>query len=223
MSNGSRTRGDRHDRTRRHYLVLVVILRVRQTQRMTGDAVIVISEPGNAQNAGDHDRQPDAHRAVCDTQRNECRNNKEQSLKRSRQNNDHYPNSKKPCIARLLCPRDADPRASNQSAADCRHCPSPVAVHPVTEKTKIHTNEYSKKRPAGWQPTLQRTTKRSSQQTRAQADAKPRMPEEDLSQGHSKCLRWWKPRGASGFFFFSSRRRHTRFDCDWSSDVCSSD
>src|SRR2546430_5546478 len=28
---------------------------------------------------------------------------------------------------------------------------------------------------------------------------------------------------SSYFFFFSSRRRHTRFDCDWSSDVCSSD
>src|SRR5256886_6251248 len=27
----------------------------------------------------------------------------------------------------------------------------------------------------------------------------------------------------SEWFFFSSRRRHTRFDCDWSSDVCSSD
>src|SRR2546430_4457592 len=25
------------------------------------------------------------------------------------------------------------------------------------------------------------------------------------------------------YSFFSSRRRHTRFDCDWSSDVCSSD
>src|SRR2546430_5276614 len=25
------------------------------------------------------------------------------------------------------------------------------------------------------------------------------------------------------WIFFSSRRRHTRFDCDWSSDVCSSD
>src|SRR5688572_28196128 len=25
------------------------------------------------------------------------------------------------------------------------------------------------------------------------------------------------------YFFFSSRRRHTRFDCDWSSDVCSCD
>src|SRR2546430_11593473 len=31
----------------------------------------------------------------------------------------------------------------------------------------------------------------------------------------------FSPLGAS--FFFSSRRRHTRFDCDWSSDVCSSD
>src|SRR4051812_50157356 len=26
-----------------------------------------------------------------------------------------------------------------------------------------------------------------------------------------------------GRFFFSSRRRHTRLTCDWSSDVCSSD
>src|SRR2546427_361446 len=39
---------------------------------------------------------------------------------------------------------------------------------------------------------------------------------------------WLQPLGcaettAFGFFFFSSRRRHTRFDCDWSSDVCSSD
>src|SRR2546430_12991976 len=30
-------------------------------------------------------------------------------------------------------------------------------------------------------------------------------------------------RGSEYIFFFSSRRRHTRFDCDWSSDVCSSD
>src|SRR5256886_8316764 len=37
--------------------------------------------------------------------------------------------------------------------------------------------------------------------------------EEGLACGH----------GDIGFFFFSSRRRHTRFDCDWSSDVCSSD
>src|SRR5256886_17185635 len=29
--------------------------------------------------------------------------------------------------------------------------------------------------------------------------------------------------GGAAMFFFSSRRRHTRFDCDWSSDVCSSD
>src|SRR2546430_5327147 len=30
-------------------------------------------------------------------------------------------------------------------------------------------------------------------------------------------------RSSISLFFFSSRRRHTRFDCDWSSDVCSSD
>src|SRR2546428_8591034 len=30
-------------------------------------------------------------------------------------------------------------------------------------------------------------------------------------------------RGDWRFFFFSSRRRHTRSDRDWSSDVCSSD
>src|SRR2546430_9872050 len=36
---------------------------------------------------------------------------------------------------------------------------------------------------------------------------------------------WWKAVFGSGQYrdFFSSRRRHTRFDCDWSSDVCSSD
>src|SRR5690606_40039279 len=34
-----------------------------------------------------------------------------------------------------------------------------------------------------------------------------------------------RPRGqwASRVFFFSSRRRHTSFSRDWSSDVCSSD
>src|SRR5215475_4324496 len=30
-------------------------------------------------------------------------------------------------------------------------------------------------------------------------------------------------RGIGTMFFFSSRRRHTRFSRDWSSDVCSSD
>src|SRR5689334_5443483 len=31
------------------------------------------------------------------------------------------------------------------------------------------------------------------------------------------------PRARYVLFFFSSRRRHTRWNCDWSSDVCSSD
>src|SRR5256886_12916136 len=33
----------------------------------------------------------------------------------------------------------------------------------------------------------------------------------------------WATSSRGCCFFFSSRRRHTRFDCDWSSDVCSSD
>src|SRR5438270_12194378 len=33
----------------------------------------------------------------------------------------------------------------------------------------------------------------------------------------------WVAASGGFVFFFSSRRRHTRFDCDWSSDVCSSD
>src|SRR2546430_11042953 len=42
--------------------------------------------------------------------------------------------------------------------------------------------------------------------------------------GHGKDLRYSHQRtDAQVFFFFASRRRHTRFDCDWSSDVCSSD
>src|SRR5688572_30120180 len=40
-----------------------------------------------------------------------------------------------------------------------------------------------------------------------------------LVKGWCRFLNWL----ADVFFFFSSRRRHTRFDCDWSSDVCSSD
>src|SRR5690242_21222408 len=36
---------------------------------------------------------------------------------------------------------------------------------------------------------------------------------------------WYRMRCsvACRMFFFSSRRRHTRLTCDWSSDVCSSD
>src|SRR5262249_58948843 len=42
----------------------------------------------------------------------------------------------------------------------------------------------------------------------------------------TSCTAWsWRcvPSVVSYFFFFSSRRRHTRLVSDWSSDVCSSD
>src|SRR2546430_12309179 len=43
--------------------------------------------------------------------------------------------------------------------------------------------------------------------------------EELLEMTRRRFLSEWR----ALVFFFSSRRRHTRFDCDWSSDVCSSD
>src|SRR5256886_6212346 len=46
---------------------------------------------------------------------------------------------------------------------------------------------------------------------------------EQIIQDDTLSLEIWYPFRAYMFFFFSSRRRHTRFDCDWSSDVCSSD
>src|SRR5690625_7836806 len=42
------------------------------------------------------------------------------------------------------------------------------------------------------------------------------MPCDSASGAVSFCFRFW-------CFFFSSRRRHTRWPRDWSSDVCSSD
>src|SRR5256884_6435357 len=51
-----------------------------------------------------------------------------------------------------------------------------------------------------------------------------------MESGGSVCHSWCedvaglpKERLAVGYFFFSSRRRHTRCSRDWSSDVCSSD
>src|SRR2546430_10216686 len=42
-------------------------------------------------------------------------------------------------------------------------------------------------------------------------------------QHADSAVRWPEAERSVGLFFVSSRRRHTRFDCDCSSDVCSSD
>src|SRR5438309_6681485 len=41
--------------------------------------------------------------------------------------------------------------------------------------------------------------------------------------GHNRLYSSRTRRNPRARFFFSSRRRHTRWNCDWSSDVCSSD
>src|SRR5690242_9829503 len=44
----------------------------------------------------------------------------------------------------------------------------------------------------------------------------------ERSASHGRAAGRTKAR-STDFFFFSSRRRHTRLTCDWSSDVCSSE
>src|SRR6266481_5611002 len=39
----------------------------------------------------------------------------------------------------------------------------------------------------------------------------------------SNAIHYCEGRSLGSSFFFSRRRRHTRWNCDWSSDVCSSD
>src|SRR2546430_7168382 len=51
----------------------------------------------------------------------------------------------------------------------------------------------------------------------------PRAPEREPEQRNGLIGVATRSLSVSLDFFFSSRRRHTRFDCDWSSDVCSSD
>src|SRR2546422_506362 len=43
-----------------------------------------------------------------------------------------------------------------------------------------------------------------------------------INEKRSHCTEYTRAR-ATCYFFFSSRRRHTRCSRDWSSDVCSSD
>src|SRR2546430_3468058 len=58
--------------------------------------------------------------------------------------------------------------------------------------------------------------------TTKRQDSEAMMEEGERRSGSDSNAK--KPRKDSRLHvFFSSRRRHTRFDCDWSSDVCSSD
>src|SRR3712207_8103436 len=55
------------------------------------------------------------------------------------------------------------------------------------------------------------------------AVARTKLPTAEASALGVGNLTAWKGGAAAVFVFFSSRRRHTRYWRDWSSDVCSSD
>src|SRR5205807_4951999 len=51
----------------------------------------------------------------------------------------------------------------------------------------------------------------------------PHAPVRKVTINNGMAMRAWYDIDAADLFFFSSRRRHTRLQGDWSSDVCSSD
>src|SRR6266542_4267706 len=83
-----------------------------------------------------------------------------------------------------------------------------MSVVAVTIKTKIHIHD-------GTPKSILRAVK--------DALARDDMPELDEMMVIYSFFRSVADRLLSVFFFFSSRRRHTRCYRDWSSDVCSSD
>src|SRR5207248_5027271 len=55
MPKSSRTGRKWNERKRRNDFVFLVILPIGQTQRVTGDAIVVISKPGCTDSADEHD------------------------------------------------------------------------------------------------------------------------------------------------------------------------
>src|SRR6266481_5568657 len=76
---------------------------------------------------------------------------------------------------------------------------------------------------ATWNPALmQRAAEIAAAETRAAGIPWSFSPVLDVGR-QPLWPRLWETFGEDTYFFFSSRRRHTRWNCDWSSDMCSSD
>src|SRR5256885_14574448 len=76
--------------------------------------------------------------------------------------------------------------------------------------------------PGDWQPLRGKSVKIYSVQP-AQSATSETSAREKREFVRELFLRAWKEHSSPDAIFFSSRRRHTRLQGDWSSDVCSSD
>src|SRR5256885_4783119 len=94
---------------------------------------------------------------------------------------------------------------------------SQEAVQNQNEPQRRDENAHNDKSVHGvLNPTYQAVLRRDAGQPDIEAERKKR---DESEAGKSYCSR----RFGGATFFFSSRRRHTRLQGDWSSDVCSSD
>src|SRR2546430_625836 len=76
-------------------------------------------------------------------------------------------------------------------------------------------------RSADFRLAMEASTTRTRYTSRSSSLICSRPPNSNMAWRRASCADI--PAAMFSSFFSSSRRRHTRFDCDWSSDVCSSD
>src|SRR6476661_6672748 len=108
------------------------------------------------------------------------------------------------------------------------NCPSSSASRPgpVSRTERSEERRVGKECRSRWSP--DHSKKKRGRDVSADWPTSKSVP--DSIDGAWELFQWnigavlkLKQKTAPGGFFFSSRRRHTRFKCDWSSDVCSSD
>src|SRR6266571_7392056 len=104
----------------------------------------------------------------------------------------------------------------------------PQDLEKITDLTLRHYNEYAE---YFWEGTRDHNVSQNIAALLQSIEGEPPYTILDFGCGPGRDLKVFAElghvaiglEGAEHFFFFSSRRRHTRLTCDWSSDVCSSD
>jgi hypothetical protein len=176
---------------RREGFVLREIFLVRHAQSVAGDAIIVKNGPGEASSHESDDGQPDLRAPVrgCKPERNGRRRCQEEAFVRPGEQQKYGARAEDPRqIAGCFASHDSAVCTYHESASDGRHCPAPVAVHPVAEDAEVEADERSKECPAGWQPTLHCPAQGSCEQAATEPDAGPGLACPELSAGHGESL-----------------------------------
>ncbi len=132
--------------------------------------------------------------------RNPDGNAEEQALVGPRVGQKGQPQAQEQCLPQATAPLDSGQRSQDERSADCRQCPSTVAVHPIGEAAKPHNGQQpTQQRPTRRQPSLQHPTDRRAHGARAEPYADPGVSGNDLAQSHDQALGGIVHRHVGGF------------------------